>query len=88
MLAKGRIYWRRGTYACVRGAYGRLRGAYACQRGAYGRSHFQLSLLCPLTNVFALPSVVCTSYTHAKNAGIESHLTFEYAMLTYSINEG
>jgi hypothetical protein len=30
----------------------------------------------------------CAPPTHARNAGVENHLTFDYAMSTYSINEG
>jgi hypothetical protein len=41
----------------------------------------------PSSAVRALPSTVRTS-THAKNVGVEIYLTFEYAMSTYSINEG
>jgi hypothetical protein len=55
----------------------------------FGHSCPYLSHLRPLANVRALPSTVRAPYTvHARNAGVEIHLTFECAMSTYSINKG
>jgi hypothetical protein len=48
-------------------------GAYGWLRGA--------NVCAPPPRPFAPP-------THARNAGVEIHLTFECAMSTYSINEG
>jgi hypothetical protein len=87
----GRIRWRRDAYACQRGAYACVRGAYGSLRGAYAPPRRAgpppLAVRAP-SRMFVPSPLPCAPPIHARNAGVEIHLTFECAMSTYSINEG
>jgi hypothetical protein len=68
---------------------GRSRPHLSRSRPHLSRSSPHLSRSRLLANVRAFPSIVrAPPPTHARNAGVENHLTFDYAISTYSINEG